>query len=387
MVENSARSFGCAVPTAEAWADAVGERIEEIAADFVKQTGISGPAYEEFMAPLTSLTSGGKRLRAALVRVGALCVRPDVFAGSTQGQRCALGDAAVNFGAAIELFQAAALAHDDIIDKAPTRRGNPSAHAGYSDEHREAGYLFDGAHYGASAAIVGGDYLLSLAFIAADGAPVDETLTADALAGARQRFAAMCAQVAYGQYLDIRAEHLPWDHAAALSKEAAMEVMLHKSATYSVTQPALLGATLAGAEAHTLALLAEALTPLGLAFQMRDDMLGVFGDPQVTGKPAGGDLSEGKRTVLLALANENLRANGRDEDAAWLLAHVGSAMSEAEIARAQDMIASCGAVQAHEKLISELTEQARAGIAAAPISEEGRAALAELASRLTERSF
>jgi len=213
-----------------------------------------------------------------------------------------------HLSAALELYQASALVHDDIIDKADERRGMPTPHRTLADHHAAQSWIGSSTDFGRHSAILVGDFLFSAATAAADEQAL--TLPEDCARAFARRFADMHAEVALGQYLDISAEQNPLDpeRTDALSMSDSLEVALHKSAHYSVVHPALLGAICAAPSfdhvAGLLDVLETILTPWGLAFQLRDDDLGVFGDPAVTGKPAGDDLREGKRTALLALTWE-----------------------------------------------------------------------------------
>ena len=175
------------------------------------------------------------------------------------------------------------------MDDSDTRRGRPSIHREFERKHREAGLVGDPARHGASVAVLLGDLMLSWA---------DEQFRTSGLPriGEALRFLDLCkTEVVAGQYLDVLAQTRP-----SVGVEEAMRVVRYKSAKYTVERPLHLGAALAGADDALIAALTDVALPLGEAFQLRDDVLGVFGDPGVTGKPAGDDLREGKRTVLVA---------------------------------------------------------------------------------------
>lgn len=358
--------------------------------------GAALPAEAEALVGAGSdLLGGGKRMRAVLGAIGLALV------GERAGDHRVDDATAAHLGAALELYQASALVHDDVIDGATTRRGLPAAHKRFESEHAAALWRGPSAAYGVNAAILLGDLLLSAAgreMGRAAGAAAGVGTPEAAARAAHDAFDAMTAEVAVGQFLDVRNEVLPLpgpqdpDEAAAQAAEAmlgsALEVVRRKSARYSVRQPLLIGALLSGTDlgspvAQALSVFGE---ETGIAFQLRDDDLGVFGDPAVTGKPAGEDLREGKRTVLLALAWARVGADGRG-----LLAEVlanPSAAPEA-IAAASAVIESSGARAAHELVIAEhtragleaLEEAARAGLA-----PEAQAVLAELSEALTSRA-
>lgn len=235
--------------------------------------------------------TGGKRLRALL------CLAAAEVCGS---DRVVRGSAEVGAAAALELFQAAALVHDDLMDASDTRRGAPSTH-----RHLEAvsypgsGDVTARERFGSSGALLVGDLLLTMSATTLHAAVLP--LDGDVAAAALRTYSAMASEVAVGQYLDLLASHAPWtDDGTDL--ERAERVIHAKSARYSVELPLHLGGVLGGASDEQLDWLGRLGRDVGTAFQLRDDLLGVFGDPAVTGKPAGDDLREGKRTVLVALA-------------------------------------------------------------------------------------
>lgn len=253
------------------------------------------PRSSAFSEAVVSSAEGGKRFRALMAHVG----------WSLSSDRPLSEARLPHLAAALELYQASALVHDDIIDHADERRGAPTPHRRLADLHRGAGWIGSSGTFGRNAAILVGDFLFSAASAEADEQALDLP-EANARAFARS-FADMHAEVALGQYLDIMAEQSPLDprRADALNAADSLDVALHKSAHYSVVRPAQLGAICGANSTHIIDDMTDTLdailTPWGLAFQLRDDDLGVFGDPTVTGKPAGDDLREGKRTVLLAL--------------------------------------------------------------------------------------
>ena len=330
---------------------------------------------EEFTQAVLSAASGGKRFRALMAHVG-YCL----------GAGLALGEVFLpHLSAALELYQASALVHDDIIDRANERRGAPTPHRLLADHHGRRRWMGSPTDFGEHAAILVGDFLFSAATDAADAQALllDEAATESFT----RRFADMHAEVALGQYLDIVAEQTPLDphRDDAVSGADALDVALHKSAHYSVVHPAALGAICASAPpgqvSALLAILDSVLTPWGLAFQLRDDDLGVFGDPQVTGKPAGDDLREGKRTVLLALTWEASTPSERRELTRVLAVPTAS---PSEIGAATRIVARNGR-DAHEETIARLVADGHAALQQANVGDEARRMLAELCSILTAR--
>lgn len=227
-----------------------------------------------------------------------------------------------------------------------------------------------------SAAILLGD--LALAW--ADDIVLGVDLTPQAARRVRRVWANIRTEVLGGQYLDIVAEA-----SAAASIASAMNVDTFKTACYTVSRPLQLGAAAAADRPDVHDLFSQFGTDLGVAFQLRDDVLGVFGDPAVTGKPSGDDLRSGKRTVLLAEAVE--LAEKSDPLAAKLLRDsIGAQLSDAEVDRLRDVIESVGALAAAEQRIATLTQRALATLAAAPINTAAKAGLSELAKLATNRS-
>ena len=232
------------------------------------------------------------------------------------------------------------------MDASDSRRGRPSTHRTFEREHRGAGWRGDPEQYGASGAILLGDVLLSWSdeLLRRCGLPLD------VVAPALDVFDLCRTEVIAGQFLDVSAQAR--GHADV---DTAMTVLRYKSAKYSIERPLHLGAALAGAPASTLAELTAFGLPLGEAFQLRDDLLGVYGDPATTGKPAGDDLVEGKRTVLVALALDAASA----EDAALLDRSLGSALSPEDVERLRGVIDASGAHAQVEAVIDELSGRAR----------------------------
>jgi geranylgeranyl diphosphate synthase type I len=185
-----------------------------------------------------------------------------------------------------------------------------------------------------------------------------------------------------GQFLDVVESARSWEGVPARERvERAERVIRFKSAKYTVEHPLLVGGTLAGASPQLLASYSSYGLPLGEAFQLRDDLLGVFGDPDVTGKPAGDDLTEGKRTVLVALALERAPA----EDAKLLDDRLGTPLSAQDVQRLRQVIVRSGAPGEVEERIRRLTRRSVAALEKAPVTEESREVLRGLATAATQR--
>jgi geranylgeranyl diphosphate synthase type I len=286
----------------------------------------------------------------------------------------------VSVAAALELFHAAALVHDDIMDNSDLRRGEPSLHRRFETLHRDRGWSGDAAGYGEAAALLLGDLLLGWS----DGLFEDglARAEADAAVAARAEFGRMRTEVMLGQYLDMLEEHSWRGRPEAELLSRAHRVVVYKSAKYSVEAPLALGASLAGGSLAQLAALREFGLPLGVAFQLRDDLLGVFGDPAMTGKPSGDDLREGKRTVLIALARQLLPGS-----ASRLLDELlgDPALDTGQIAMLQASIRDSGAVDQVERIIARNVQIATEALSQAPIGRSAREELTALADTVTRR--
>ena len=351
--------------------DRVSERVVRALDEHTARFGDVGSPLAEFLGPARELLGGGKRLRAQL------CAAGWVAAGGSGEE----SEAVVLAGSALELFQGTALVHDDVIDGSLTRRGLPAAHRRFAAEHAGREWLGSPDDYGQAAAIVLGDLLLAVSAMELELARAE----VGPAAGRRARaiYDVMTAEVALGQYLDIRSQDMPWSDDDAGAVDRALQVVRHKSARYSVEHPLLLGAALAGAPEDLLGRLSGVGLPLGEAFQLRDDELGVFGDPAVTGKPAGDDLREGKRTVLLAMT----MARAGADDRAVLRAQVGRPdLTAADVTEIRRIMRATGALAAHEDLIEQRRASGLAALAAAPVAPASVALLRDLAEALTRRS-
>lgn len=330
------------------------------------ETAYIGDDYSGLIAALEDFVlGGGKRLRPAFAFWGWHAVTTD-----------APDEQVLLLFSALELLHACALVHDDVIDNSSTRRGRPTTHVRFATLHRDRRWQGSPERFGRSAAILLGD--LALAW--ADDIVLGADLTPHAQRRVRRVWADIRTEVLGGQYLDIVAEA-----SAAASIASAMTVDTFKTACYTVSRPLQLGVAAAADRPDVHDIFGQFGTDLGVAFQLRDDVLGVFGDPAVTGKPSGDDLRSGKRTVLLAEAVE--LAEKSDPLAANLLRNsVGARLSDAQVDRLRDVIESVGALAAAEQRIATLTGRALATLAAAPINTTAKAGLSELATMATSRS-
>lgn len=337
------------------------------------QVGDVGPETAPLLEEARALLTGGKRMRAAFCYWGYRA-----HGGAAEGPA---RDAAVRTGAALELFQAAALFHDDVMDHSDTRRGRPTAHRAFGALHADAGWAGSSEQFGTSAAILLGD--LCLIASQSEVAAALRAVPAPVRRATREVFDHMQSEVIVGQYLDVLVQAQPWGQDPAADEERARRVLRAKSARYSVEHPLALGASLAGAEPGAVAALRAAGLPLGEAFQLRDDVLGVFGDPAVTGKPAGDDLREGKRTVLMARTLAAADAAQRE----LVLARLGDPdLDAAAVDALREAIVATGALDAVERLIDELADEAFAALDAAGLAEPGASVLVDLARATVHRS-
>ncbi len=278
--------------------------------------------------------------------------------------------------ASLELLHACALIHDDVMDCSDTRRGEPSVHRRFADLHTAGRWAGDPAAFGQGAAILLGDLCLgwSEEMYAHCGLPAAQLHTA------RPAYDEMCTEVMAGQYLDLLAQA----DIRGSSRDRAGKVARYKSAKYTVERPLLLGAGLAGASAELTAAYTSYGLPLGEAFQLRDDILGVFGDPAATGKPAGDDLREGKRTYLVAAAYEAAGGSGRDT----LDRLLGDRqLDDTGIARLRALIMDTGALADTEQRITALTSTALDALDGVTIDPAAHEVLRDLATTVTVRVF
>ena len=331
----------------------VNDRIGQVLGDDAARWGRLDPSLD---APLRSLhalvLSGGKRLRPAF------CYWAFVGTGGDPGD-----DRVVAAGAALELLHTFALIHDDVMDDSPRRHGVETLHVDYGRRHREGGWRGDAGRFGTAVAILVGD----LAFVYAD------RLLAGAPRLALDVWNDLRLEVNIGQYLDLAGTAR-----ASANPELARRICQYKSGKYTIERPLHLGAALTGVPPDSRT--GEALTayglPLGEAFQLRDDILGVFGDPAVTGKPVGEDLREGKPTLLYALARAAAAGAGAD----MLERRFGQPdLDDDEVRTLQAVIEETGARQQVLGVIESLVDQALAAAEVLPLRDDAVGALVQLA--------
>ena len=301
------------------------------------------------------VVGGGKRLRPVFTYWGFVGA-----GGSPTDQRV------IDAGAAFELLHAFALFHDDIMDGSVARRGATTTHESMQAEHRARRWSGDARRFGDGAAILIGD----LSFVYAD------MLLSHLGPRGWQMWNELRVELNIGQYLDMlgsaQNERRP---------EKAARICRYKSGKYTIERPLHLGALLADEATPLLDDYSAYGLPLGDAFQLRDDVLGAFGDSAVTGKPVGDDLREAKPTPLMALAMSRATQSQRE-----VLSRVGvGVLSDTDVARVQQAIVDCGALAEMETTIERLTNEAIDAISAASIDAEVRAELVELARFVSDR--
>ena len=347
---------------ASGFRDDIGSTLREFVHSQAEWIDRLGPDARRLVEHARLSVSGGKRFRASFCWWGHHAVAEPTDPG-----------ALLRACASIELLHASALVHDDYMDASDVRRGRPATHRAFEQLHREHGWAASPEQYGASAAILLGDLLLSWSdeLLRTCGLPADRVL--DALG----YFDLTRSEVVTGQFLDVSAQAR-----GEADVDTAMTVLRYKSAKYSIERPLHISAGLAGATPGQIEQLTRFGLPLGEAFQLRDDLLGVFGDPAETGKPAGDDLVEGKRTVLVALA-----LDGAAPAAAQRLdAALGTPLSDADVDELRGIIEDSGARAQVEAVIGQLADHAVEALQAADVDERARVVLTELAAAATQRT-
>ncbi|WP_193509672.1 polyprenyl synthetase family protein [Cryobacterium sp. BB736] len=356
--------------------------------DFLDDRAVELESIAKDLRPLVDysrdLLRGGKRFRALFCYWGwqAVRARPSELDPLGDDALAADLDVIVRAASALELFHAAALVHDDIMDNSDTRRGMSAAHRRFEERHREAGWVGDPAEFGRSSAMLLGDLLLSWSEQLFDLGLQRLESPSDG-AAARTEFNRMRTEVMVGQYLDILEEQAWRGHDERELLPRAHRVIVYKSAKYSIEAPLAIGAALGGATESQVASLRDFGLPLGIAYQLRDDLLGVFGDPDVTGKPSGDDLREGKRTVLIAIARSGLPTSARR----FLDEMLGDReLDDSQVRMLQAAIRDSGAVDQVERIIENNVTRARTALDSADISPSAQRQLLSLVETVTKRS-
>ncbi|MDQ7808853.1 polyprenyl synthetase family protein [Amycolatopsis sp. A133] len=344
--------------------DALGRRCLAEAHGFVSAraaehfSGRSEGALAETALP--EFVAGGKCLRPLFAYVGWRCGQPE-------------SDAAIRAAAALELLHCFALVQDDVMDGSPLRRGRTALHVRFARWHEEQGWAGSAPRFGESAAILFGDLFL----VWSEQMLRESGVAAAQLARGWAHYDAMRAELAVGQLAD-----LVNDARALPSWDTLLDVLRRKSGNYTVRRPLEFGAALAGCGPELMAGLAEYGGLVGEAFQLRDDLLGVFGEPAVTGKPAGQDLRDRKASSVVVLAAAMADRRGQTELAELL--DLPTVDDEA-VHRWRELIVATGARERLGELIRERADKALAAIDPAVVPRHAGDLLAALAARCTER--
>jgi geranylgeranyl diphosphate synthase type I len=367
-------------PLSQGFREAISAELTAFLAEQATVLESMGPELVPVQLMASQLLCGGKRLRPGFCLWGyvAAAGRPDDI------ELRSLLTAA----ASLDMLHGSALVHDDVMDSSDLRRGRPAAHRQFEALHANAGWLGDSEAFGKAGAILLGDLLVMWSAQMLHAAGLDQT----ALERALPIVEAMRTEVTCGQYLDIVAQAHPLRQRAPaidsvrpsieLALDDASRVVEYKAARYTVQRPAQIGAALGGGDDELYYTLGAYGSPLGRAFQFRDDLLGVFGDPQLTGKPSGDDLREGKRTVLIAHAYAHAGEAGQK----LLLQRLGDpGLTPEGVAELQQVITESGAREAVEHMITEGYERALRALQDADITEEGKAGLTALAEAAVRR--
>ena len=348
--------------------------IQEAIRDFFtlrhREAEAADPRLAATVAELESyVLSGGKRIRPTFAwwgwrGAGGPVESPDALA-------------VLRAISALELIQASALIHDDLMDASATRRGRPTVHVEFARKHAAARWRGQPARFGAAAAILLGD--LALAW--ADDMLHAAGLSPAALRRAAPAWRAMRTEVLGGQYLDVLHQST-----GDTTVRAALQIDRYKTAAYTVERPLHMGVAFADAKPDTVEAVKTFGADIGVAFQLRDDLLGMFGDTEATGKPAGDDLREGKRTLLMALGLGYAARAGRHADADVLRGALGDpGLGPETLARVRELLADLGAVAELERRIETLTSSALAALDSAGLAEPGVTRLRDLAIAATRR--
>ncbi len=374
-------TWGLASPLS-AVPSAVNQCVADYFAASTQEFAAIGPQFAHAISLLREFTvDGGKRVRPMFAWAG---IRAGVeggggsfdfpFPDATPDPQSLL--TAIS---AMEFIQACALIHDDIIDQSDTRRGSPTTHRRFTAQHREHAWAGESEHYGTSQAILTGD--LALAW--ADDMFGMSGISAQALRASRNPWRAMRTEVIAGQILDVTLEAN-----GSESVEDSLKVIEYKTASYTVARPLHIGAALVGADEAVVSTLRQIGQDIGEAFQLRDDQLGVFGKPEITGKPSGDDLRTGKRTALINQALINLaEGKGVKGGVEKLRNGLGAVDTEEEIDELRGVIVESGAAADIEEWITRRSQRAIETIRGANLGAEITEEMVDVTAKLSDRKY
>jgi geranylgeranyl diphosphate synthase type I len=354
----------------------VQQRLDSFCEEKRQQLSEISPELVPIIDYSQAMLSGGKRFRALF------CFWSWAgYSGAIHESDLGADSPIVCIAAALEMFHAAALVHDDLLDQSDTRRGQPAIHKRFESLHQSKRYAGSAVRFGIAGSVLTGDLLLAWSSELFGSA--FKEVAAKEEQSCRTQFSQMRFEVMAGQYLDVLEENAAPTRDPKEAVAIANKVMLYKTAKYSLEAPVLIGAALSGAGEDTLAQLSAFGIPLGLAFQLRDDVLGVFGDPEVTGKPAGDDLREGKRTVLVALTLEKVPANvGRIFEELLTSGEI----DDEQLEFMRTTIRESGALETTERLIAEHSERAIEALASLEVTDQARRMLSALTDKVINRA-
>jgi geranylgeranyl pyrophosphate synthase len=347
----------------DGWRSSVRRGVLAHLADFVgpRRSELDDTRIDAAGDILMAFVSGGKCLRSTFVYLGWLC-------GAAPAQ------AALRAAASFELLHVFALLQDDVMDGSTQRRGRPSAHLQFAQWHRKHGLSGSSRRFGESAAILLGD----LCLIWSEQMLRESGVEPRRLQQAWPRYDTMRIELAVGQFADLTSDVLNMP-----PLEAVLEVARRKSGNYTVRRPLEIGAAMSGCDARTVTQLGRYGAAVGEAFQLRDDVLGVFGSPATTGKPCAGDLLERKATSLVVAAHQLADPSTRAELTELMNGHV---LDDDALDRCKALIVATGAVQMIEQMISDRVASAREHLGGTQIDEPVRTALDEMAAVCTDRA-
>ncbi len=331
-----------------------------------------------------SLLQGGKRFRALFCYWAWRSALSQSLHQQSQAEVAESEAAIAGIAASLEMFHAAALVHDDLLDQSDTRRGAPAIHKRFETLHAEKAWAGSPERFGVAGSVLVGDLMLGWSSEIFGNALLHSP-TREIESACRDEFSLMRVEVMAGQYLDVLEENAAATRSLSEAVGRAEKVILYKTAKYSIEAPLRIGAAFAGADQATLNSFTSFGIPLGIAFQLRDDILGVFGDPSVTGKPAGDDLREGKRTVLVALTKQSLAARSNSMSDAFEELLTSRELETQQIEFMQQLIKESGALDKTERMINELADRSLEALDEAFLDTEAKEVLRSLALKVINR--
>lgn len=331
-----------------------------------------------------SLLQGGKRFRALFCYWAWRAALNESSYHQSEQEVNDSEQAIAGIAASLEMFHAAALVHDDLLDQSDTRRGAPAIHKRFESLHKEKQWAGAPERFGIAGSVLVGDLMLGWSSEIFGNALLHSP-NREIESACRDEFSLMRVEVMAGQYLDVLEENAATTRPVKEGVGRAEKVILYKTAKYSIEAPLRIGAAFAGADQSTLNVFTQFGIPLGIAFQLRDDILGVFGDPSVTGKPAGDDLREGKRTVLVALTREALTEQSPSMADSFEELLTSRELDAQQIAFMQKLIQGSGALEKTERMITELADRSLESLESSSLEQTAKSALKSLALKVINR--